>query len=72
MRFSVEPHRQGKLQMWMEIADPQRPPTVIDISPTPPHEFELRVIVWNTRDVILDEMNIFGKHMSDIFVKGCV
>lgn len=56
--------------MWIELSDPMRPPTFVDISPVPPEKYELRVIVWNTSDVILDETNIFGKSMSDIYVKG--
>jgi len=32
--------------------------------------YELRVIIWNTRDVILDETSITGERMSDIYVKG--
>lgn len=30
----------------------------------------LRVIVWNTKDVLLDEKSITGEEMSDIYVKG--
>jgi len=34
--------------------------------------YELRVIIWNTADVILEEMSITGEMMSDIYVKGWV
>lgn len=35
--------------------------------------YELRVIVWNTEDVKLDETSIVtGEDMSDIYVKGQV
>lgn len=34
--------------------------------------FELRVVIWNTRDVVLDETSITGEKMSDIYVKGWV
>jgi len=34
--------------------------------------FELRVIIWNTKDVVLDETSITGEKMSDIYVKGWV
>ncbi|KAL7052520.1 hypothetical protein ACKWTF_004888 [Chironomus riparius] len=62
---------QGKLLMWLEIFDPKRSiPEPVDITPIPPRRYELRVIIWNTKDVILDENNIFGKNMSDIYVKG--
>ncbi|EMP42136.1 Myoferlin [Chelonia mydas] len=30
----------------------------------------MRVIIWNTKDVILDEKSITGEEMSDIYVKG--
>lgn len=36
----------------------------------PPHSYELRVIIWNTDDVILDDVNpITGEPSSDIYVK---
>ena len=31
--------------------------------------YELRVIVWNTKDVYLQESNLAGEDMSDIYVK---
>lgn len=62
---------QGKLMMWVEIFDPKKAvPEPIDITPLPPQPFELRVIVWNAKDVTLNEKNIFGNQMSDIYVKG--
>ncbi|XP_058456835.1 myoferlin-like [Malaya genurostris] len=60
---------QGKLQMWLEICPAGNLPTLVDITPNPPKPYELRVIVWNTLDVILDEKNMFGTKMSDIYVK---
>jgi hypothetical protein len=59
--------------MWVDIFPagevPLPPP--IDIIPSPPQEYELRVIIWNTEDVILQEDSlIIGEKMSDIFVKG--
>lgn len=30
----------------------------------------LRVVIWNTTDVILDETSITGENMSDIYCKG--
>lgn len=62
---------QGKLIMWIEIFDPLKAiPEAIDITPLPPQAFQLRVIIWNAKDVILNERNIFGKQMSDIYIKG--
>lgn len=34
--------------------------------------FELRVIIWNTTEVPLDEENVFGEKMSDIYVKAWI
>lgn len=41
------------------------------ISPLcPSHSYELRVIIWNTDDVILDDVNpVTGEPSSDIYVK---
>lgn len=65
-RLGIE---QGKLQLWVELHDVDNPPAPIDIFPEAAARFELRLIVWNTADVILNEANIFGKNMSDIYVK---
>lgn len=32
--------------------------------------YELRCVIWNTVDVILEEESITGEKMSDIYVKG--
>uniref|UniRef100_A0A182PV41 Uncharacterized protein n=2 Tax=Cellia TaxID=44534 RepID=A0A182PV41_9DIPT len=61
---------QGKVQLWVELYEPSGlHPLPLDITPQPPKPYELRVIVWNTADVILNERNIFGTGMSDIYVK---
>ena len=43
----------------------------VSLSPLcPSHSYELRVIVWNTEDVILDDVNpVTGEPSSDIYVK---
>ena len=43
----------------------------IDITPQPPVDYELRVIVWNTEDVpLVDNQFLTGEKCSDIYVKG--
>jgi len=36
------------------------------------YRYELRVIIWNTADVLLEETSITGEKMSDIYVKGWI
>nr|CDS32028.1 myoferlin [Hymenolepis microstoma] len=63
---------QGKLELWVDIfpVTNGQPGPCFDITPRRPAEYELRVIVWNTYDVKLDETSITGERMSDIYVKG--
>lgn len=63
--------QKGKIQLWVELFDANlNIPAPIDFTPQPPLMYELRVIIYQCADVILDDKNIFGKAMSDIFVKG--
>ena len=58
--------------MWVHIfpKGPKLPPP-IDISPRKPEPYILRIVVWNTSEVKLEETSIAtGEEMSDIYVKG--
>ena len=64
---------QGQLHMWVDMlkkSDGILPPPV-DVSPRKPEKYVLRVVVWNTKDVILNEHSpVAGDSTSDIYVKG--
>ena len=58
--------------MWVDIfPNVSSLPPPIDIAPRKPEKYVLRIVVYNTKDVILDEISIVtGEAMSDIYVKG--
>ena len=58
--------------MWVDMfrRDGNIPPPV-DISPRKPQKYVLRIVVWNLKDVFLDDVSkVTGEAMSDIYVKG--
>nr|XP_020443789.1 otoferlin isoform X1 [Monopterus albus] len=64
---------QGRIEMWADMfpMDMPAPGPAIDISPRKPKRYELRVIIWNTDEVILEDDDYFtGEKSSDIFVRG--
>lgn len=62
---------QGKLQMWVELFSAKKlMPPHIDITPTPPSNFEVRIVVQRVKNIPMADRNIFGKLMSDIYVVG--
>uniref|UniRef100_A0A2K6SDT7 C2 domain-containing protein n=1 Tax=Saimiri boliviensis boliviensis TaxID=39432 RepID=A0A2K6SDT7_SAIBB len=65
---------QGSLHMWIDIFPRDVPaPPPVDIKPRQPISYELRVVIWNTEDVVLDDVNpLTGEMSSDIYVKSWV
>ncbi|KAK5890071.1 hypothetical protein CesoFtcFv8_013638 [Champsocephalus esox] len=64
---------QGQVRMWVDMfpMDSPHPGPSVDISPRKPKGYELRIIIWNTEDVILEDSNFLtGQQSSDIYVKG--
>ena len=64
---------QGKVELWVDMfpMDMPLPGLPVEISPRKPSPFELRVIIWNTDEVVLEDDAFFsGDKMSDIYVKG--
>ncbi|XP_019746093.1 otoferlin-like isoform X1 [Hippocampus comes] len=64
---------QGRIEMWVDMfpKDMTAPGPALDIAPRKPKKFELRVIIWNTDEVVLEDDDIFtGEKSSDIFVRG--
>lgn len=64
---------QGKIELWVDMfpMDMPLPGLPVDVSPRKPASYELRVIIWNTDEVVLEDDAFFsGDKMSDIYVKG--
>ena len=78
---------EGKLYLWIDMfpldemtsSQPQQQqqqqqytlPEPVSVAPRQPKKFQLRCIVYNTEDVVLDDVNpVTGEKTSDIYVKA--
>lgn len=71
---------QAKLQMWIDIfpfSESTASSThhalkpAIDVAPRKPKKFQLRVIIYNVVEALLDDVNMLsGEKSSDIYIKG--
>jgi hypothetical protein len=61
--------------MWLDFFPMSCPPMndMIDITPQKPVRYQLRLTIWNTSDVELDDENfVTGEKTSDIYVKAWI
>ncbi|KAL5107681.1 Otoferlin [Taenia crassiceps] len=64
---------QGRLMMWVDMfdRDEDKPPPPIDVTPRTPEPWELRCIIYNTAEVVLNDTSLFSNEKSaDIYVRG--
>ncbi|GAB6020839.1 hypothetical protein CHUAL_003493 [Chamberlinius hualienensis] len=64
--------QQGQLEMWLDIIPiiDNLVTNAVDIVPRKPKSYELRCVIYNVYDVILDDRNLIGDRMTDVYVKG--
>ena len=62
---------QGSLELWVDILTPQQAARYSkwDIALPPPEEFEIRCVVWKTKNVIPGDTLT---NMTDMFIRGWV
>ena len=69
--------QQGTIEMWVDMfklpSNLSFRPKLIDITPRKPIKFQLRIIIFRTEEVILDDVNpVTGERTSDIYIKGFI
>jgi len=60
---------QGQLKLWVEIIPttiPLNEQKIFDISQKPVEEFEIRVVVWDTLDVVMAD----AEGTSDVYIRA--
>ena len=71
--FFTTNYYSGKIEMWVDMFPMDMPPPgpALDISPRKPKKMELRVIIWNTDEVICEDDDVFtGKHTDRAIPNG--
>ncbi len=71
----IENFVQGKLEMWIDMfpLDEYRIPKAVNIELPKPIKLQLRIVIKNTQDVYLDDVNpVTKERTSDIYVKGWI
>ncbi|VDN96156.1 unnamed protein product [Rodentolepis nana] len=66
---------QGRLMMWVDMfdRDEDKPAMPYDVTPRTPEPWELRCIIWNTAEVVLNDTSLFSNEKSaDIYVRGWI
>jgi hypothetical protein len=61
----------GKIRLWIEMLDKEESRKIqrVNLKPTPRYDFELRVIIWQTKNCVFkDQIEL----CNDLFVKGTV
>eukprot|EP01083_Nonionella_stella_P138040 420019_1 len=69
LRMDSSPQEQGILQLWLEIItlNERKLNPLLNITPSPPEEYELRVIVWQCKNVAYHDEQT---NANDLYITG--